>query len=74
MTHNDHLRALGRAMFGPQWQSELARAIGRNSRTIRRYDAGSPVPDAVMERVIAAAEDRRNNLTAAIDAAERTTP
>ena len=40
------LRAAGEALYGPLWQSELARALGVADRTMRRWVAGtSPVPD-----------------------------
>jgi hypothetical protein len=35
------LREAGQALFGPRWQSEMARAIGVADRTVRRWDFGS---------------------------------
>lgn len=38
----------GRALYGQQWQSPLARDLGVSDRTIRRWVAGQfPVPDGV---------------------------
>ena len=36
----DLLREAGEALFGTLWQSELARALGVNDRTVRRWLAG----------------------------------
>lgn len=42
------LRKLGEKVYGPGWQSKLARAIPVNSRTVRRWVSGkSKVPAAV---------------------------
>jgi hypothetical protein len=42
------LEAIGRALFGSQWQSEMARALGVSDRTVRRWHAGeSPMPGGV---------------------------
>lgn len=35
------LREAGEALYGPRWQSDLARALGVSDRTVRRWDAGS---------------------------------
>ena len=38
------------AMYGPGWQSKLARVLVRDIRTIRRWKTGeSPVPKVVEE-------------------------
>jgi hypothetical protein len=38
------------AIYGPGWQSALARDLVREPRTIRRWKSGeSPVPKAVVE-------------------------
>ncbi len=36
----DLLREAGKALYGEQWQSALARAIGVNERTLRRWVTG----------------------------------
>ena len=38
------LRAAGEALYGPRWQSELARALDVSDRTMRRWVAD---PDAM---------------------------
>lgn len=41
----DLLRSAGEALYGPRWQTELARALGVSDRTVRRWVAGAtPVP------------------------------
>ncbi|HQS15002.1 hypothetical protein [Reyranella sp.] len=34
------LRAAGEALYGPRWQSDLARDLKVSDRTVRRWDAG----------------------------------
>lgn len=42
------LRAVGEALYGPQWHKNLADDLRISDRTIRRWLAGStPIPDAV---------------------------
>ena len=42
------LRQIGEALHGPQWQSDLSRAIGVSDRSMRRWVAGSDdVPEGV---------------------------
>lgn len=38
------LAQIGNALYGPRWQSELARALGVSDRTVRRWAAGAEVP------------------------------
>lgn len=38
------IRRAGLALFGDRWQSELARALGVNDRTVRRWSAGEEEP------------------------------
>jgi hypothetical protein len=40
------LQEVGRALYGDTWQSELARDLGCNDRTVRRWNAGdAPIPE-----------------------------
>jgi hypothetical protein len=42
------LKRCGEALYGPRWQSELARDLDVSDRTVRRWVAGSDdVPDGV---------------------------
>lgn len=34
------LREAGEALYGPRWQSDLARALNVSDRTVRRWGAG----------------------------------
>lgn len=44
MTPADRLAAIGRALYGERWQSELARALNVADRTVRRWIAGEMEP------------------------------
>ncbi len=40
------LHEVGRALYGNSWQSELARDLGCNDRTVRKWNAGdAPIPE-----------------------------
>lgn len=42
----DTVRAVGEAAYGQDWQSPLARALGRSPRLVRMWVAGTrPLPD-----------------------------
>lgn len=48
------LRQAGEALYGPHWQTALARALQVNDRTMRRWIAGdSPLPDGLNEELAA---------------------
>ncbi len=54
------LREAGEALFGPRWQSEMARALDISNRTMRRWDEGLyPVPPAAWADIRALLRDRR---------------
>lgn len=42
---------VGEALYGPRWQSELARALGVNERTVRRWTANGGLPDAYLPEI-----------------------
>jgi hypothetical protein len=47
-------RALGEALRGPSWQTQIAADIGRDDRTVRHYAAGTrPIPPAIARAMIA---------------------
>lgn len=59
----EQLRAIGEAMYGPRWQSELARALGVTDRTIRRWAAGEwPVPSPVQAEIKTLLKSRSSTL------------
>jgi hypothetical protein len=46
-TH-DHLNAVGAALYGPLWQSQLARDLGVSVRTMQRWAGGEfDIPEGV---------------------------
>lgn len=48
----EELRSIGESLYGPRWQSELARTLPVNSRTVRRWLAGkSRIHPALAERI-----------------------
>ena len=46
MTSAELIRAIGEALYGPRYESELADALGINRRTVRRWRSGSTIPGA----------------------------
>lgn len=50
----DELRAVGASLYGPEWQSPMARALGVNPRTIRKLVAGETRISPAMETAIRA--------------------
>ena len=38
------LTAVGVALYGPRWQSDLARDLGVSDRTVRRWVSGEDIP------------------------------
>ncbi len=61
------LVAVGEAMYGPRWMADLARDLGVNDRTVRRWDSGyTPIPATLWADIAAAARRRRDALDAVI--------
>ena len=62
------LRCAGEALYGPRWQSNLARALGCNDRTMRRYAAGTrELPPAKWQEIHAMLLTRADDLRAVAD-------
>jgi transcriptional regulator with XRE-family HTH domain len=59
----------GEALYGPNWQSALARGLGINVRTVQRWAAGEqhPPPADVLDRLIDHANERIAEIEAARD-------
>lgn len=58
------LHEVGEALFGPQWQCELARALAVSDRTVRRWAAGTHAPPPrVWADIARLAFDRRASLS-----------
>jgi hypothetical protein len=57
------LRETGESLYGARWQSELARDLAINDRTMRRWLAGTNgVPEQVREELRVLAQARRKAL------------
>ncbi len=57
------LRETGEALYGPRWQSELARELGVADRTVRRWAAGAhPMPDDIAAELVALCSERGADL------------
>lgn len=41
------LRQIGEALYGPNWQAPLARDLGVRDQTVRRWRAGSAMPEGL---------------------------
>ena len=57
------LQEVGRALYGDIWQSELARDLGCNDRTVRKWNAGdAPIPEYLRKEVAKICRRRGNRL------------
>jgi len=53
------LKRVGEALYGPRWQSEVARDLEVSDRTVRRWVDGSyDVPDGVYLDLLALCQER----------------
>ena len=59
MTDPELLEAIGQALYGPHWISDLARTLGVAERTMRRWQAGQfPIPPGVWPELEALCAER----------------
>ena len=58
----DLLIDVGVALYGAQWQTQLAEALGVADRTVRRWVAGQAIPAGVRDDLRALVHDRRGEL------------
>lgn len=57
------LAECGKALYGPRWQSDLARDLGVSDRTMRRWVAGThDVPQGLYTDLLRIAEERAHVL------------
>lgn len=57
------LKRCGEALYGPRWQSEVARDLKVSDRTIRRWvDGSSDVPDGVYLELLSLCTERAAEL------------
>lgn len=55
----------GEALYGPRWQSEMARELGVADRTIRRWAAGTTdVPSGLYVDLLRLTQERAGQLDA----------
>lgn len=65
------LRAAGIAMYGPLWQSQIARDLGLSNRTVRRWVSDASMPSRYLEDLGMLACQRVIELNRACDNIER---
>jgi hypothetical protein len=66
------LRKAGFALYGEQWRSELARALGVTDRTIRRWAQDEySMPDCARQRIIELCRERVEMLNAVVRRLEK---
>lgn len=51
MTSSD-LAVIGEALYGPRWQSDLARDLGVTDRTMRRWTERPNLPDGRGDQIL----------------------
>lgn len=57
------LAEIGEALYGPSWQSEMARTLRVASRTVRRWAAGEfCIPDQIQDELAPLVRERRETL------------
>lgn len=68
------LRHIGAALYGPSWQAELAKALGVNDRTMRRWLTGeTPIPKGIGADLLPICGQRLDELEAVFDQLEQET-
>ncbi|CAB4121811.1 hypothetical protein UFOVP16_9 [uncultured Caudovirales phage] len=62
------IRLIGAALYGPQWQTPMATALGVSVRTVQRWAAGAvKVSPAMWAKILKIAERRQAEVGAALD-------
>lgn len=56
--------AIGLALWGTRWQSDMARDLGVSDRTVRRWVAGDHVPPGIYADLAEIARERRTDIDA----------
>jgi len=57
------LKRCGQALYGPRWQSEVARHLKISDRTVRRWvDGSSDVPDGIYLELLGLCQERAAEL------------
>lgn len=55
---HDLLVSIGQALYGSQWQSDMARDLDTSDRTVRRWVAGAPIPPGVFVDLMRILQER----------------
>lgn len=62
------IHAIGAALYGPQWQTPMAAALGVSVRTVQRWASGAiKVSPAMWAKILTIAERRKIEVKAVID-------
>lgn len=71
----ERLRRAGELVYGPRWQTDLARDLDLADRTVRRYAAGVvPIPDDLWPRIDGVIRARRDAMSAFLGEPASVTP
>lgn len=65
MTDQELLRSIGEALYGPQWQTSLARKLRISARHMRRMVAGHPVAPHRWSDLLSIVEQHQDELVRA---------
>lgn len=68
---HDLLESIGQALYGSRWQSDMARAIDVDDRTVRRWVYGGKIPDGVFVDLMRILQERAMILDDLAEAAKR---
>lgn len=52
MTDIEVLRRSGELLYGPRWQTDLARDLGVTNRSLRRWIAHGDIPDTIVPELL----------------------
>ncbi len=61
------LEVVGKALYGQQWQTDLARDLDCSDRTVRGWAAGANIPDERWRRIAVLCHERSEALDMAIN-------
>lgn len=66
-TDTETLEMAGLALFGPRWQTDIARLLGlSDGRRVRQWMSGDrPIPKGIWKDLIAALDERKQDIDAA---------
>ena len=65
--NKEKLEKAGQASFGERWQTAIAKALGVNSRTVRRWASGeTPLPAPLKQKLLNHLEARKRDIDKAM--------